>query len=76
MGLTQHHNAVATISEIVNLALAQGNIGKPGAGSAPGPRPFQRAGRPDDGHLGAAAEHFLDRLQAEFGFDPPRENGL
>ncbi|MET1006046.1 MAG: molybdopterin-dependent oxidoreductase, partial [Propionibacteriaceae bacterium] len=32
MGLTQHRNGVNTIKEIVNLALAQGNIGKPGAG--------------------------------------------
>ena len=55
MGLTQHHNAVATISEIVNLALVQGNIGKPGRRAAAGPRALQRAGRPDHGHLGAAA---------------------
>ena len=54
-GLTQHRNAVATIKEVTNLALAQGNIGKPGAGPVPGPRPLQRAGRPHDGHLGAAA---------------------
>ena len=35
MGLTQHRNAVATIKEVTNLALAQGNIGKPGAGLFP-----------------------------------------
>ncbi|OLL71462.1 putative formate dehydrogenase oxidoreductase protein [Pseudonocardia sp. Ae168_Ps1] len=35
MGLTQHRNGVATIKEVVNLALAQGNIGKPGAGLFP-----------------------------------------
>ena len=35
MGLTQHRNAVATIKEIVNVALLQGNIGKPGAGLCP-----------------------------------------
>ena len=55
MGLTQHRNGVATIKEVANLAFAQGNIGKPGAGLVPGPRPLQRAGRPHDGHLGAAA---------------------
>ena len=32
MGLTQHRNSVATIKEILNVALAQGNIGKRGAG--------------------------------------------
>ncbi|MCW0214524.1 MAG: molybdopterin-dependent oxidoreductase, partial [Pseudonocardia sp.] len=35
MGLTQHRNGVATIKEVVNVALAQGNIGKPGAGLLP-----------------------------------------
>lgn len=35
MGITQHRNAVATIKEIVNVALLQGNIGKPGAGLCP-----------------------------------------
>ena len=52
MGLTQHRNAVATIREIVNVLLLRGNIGKPGAGVCPGPRPQQRPGRPHDGHLG------------------------
>ena len=33
----------------------QGNIGKPGRRPVPGARPLQRAGRPDDGHLGEAA---------------------
>ena len=35
MGITQHRNAVATVKEFVNLALLQGNIGKPGAGLCP-----------------------------------------
>ena len=77
MGLTQHKNAVANIQEVVNLLLLRGSIGKPGAGAVPGARPQQRAGRPHDGHLGAAARlAFLDALAKEFGFDPPREHGL
>ena len=52
MGITQHRNAVATIKEIANLAFAQGNIGKPGAGLCPGARALERPGRPHDGHLG------------------------
>ena len=55
MGLTQHSNAVPTIREIVNFLLLRGNIGRPGAGRLPGPRPQQRPGRPHDGHLGADA---------------------
>src|SRR5208282_4485120 len=35
MGLTQHHNAVAAIQDIVNLLLLRGSIGKPGAGLCP-----------------------------------------
>ena len=71
MGLTQHRNAVATIKEVVNLALVAGQHRQAGRRRVPGPRPLQRPGRPDDGDLGAAAGHFLDALQQEFGFDPP-----
>ena len=44
--------------------LLQGNIGKPGAGPVPGPRPLQRAGRPHHGHLGAAAGRLPGRAAA------------
>jgi molybdopterin-dependent oxidoreductase alpha subunit len=75
MGLTQHHNAVATIAEIVNLALAQGNIGKPGAGLLPVRGHSNVQGDRTMGIWERAPAHFLDQLQAEFGFDPPREHG-
>jgi molybdopterin-dependent oxidoreductase alpha subunit len=75
MGLTQHHNAVATISEIVNLALAQGNIGKPGAGLMPVRGHSNVQGDRTMGIWERPPAHFLDQLQAEFGFSPPRENG-
>ena len=75
MGLTQHHNAVATISEIVNLALAQGNIGKPGAGLLPVRGHSNVQGDRTMGIWERPPAHFLDQLQAEFGFNPPRENG-
>ena len=75
MGLTQHRNAVATISEIVNLALAQGNIGKPGAGLLPVRGHSNVQGDRTMGIWERPPAHFLDQLQAEFGFDPPRENG-
>jgi molybdopterin-dependent oxidoreductase alpha subunit len=76
MGLTQHHNAVATISEIVNVALAQGNLGKPGAGLLPVRGHSNVQGDRTMGIWERPPAHFLDSLQAEFGFDPPRENGL
>ena len=76
MGLTQHHNAVATISEIVNLALAQGNIGKPGAGLLPVRGHSNVQGDRTMGIWESPAPRFLDRLQAEFDFEPPRRERL
>jgi molybdopterin-dependent oxidoreductase alpha subunit len=76
MGLTQHHNAVATIKEITNVALAQGNIGKPGAGLLPVRGHSNVQGDRTMGIWERPPAHFLDRLQAEFGFDPPRQSGF
>jgi molybdopterin-dependent oxidoreductase alpha subunit len=76
MGLTQHRNAVATIKEVVNLAFAQGNIGKPGAGLFPVRGHSNVQGDRTMGIWERPPAHFLDSLQKEFGFDPPREHGL
>jgi molybdopterin-dependent oxidoreductase alpha subunit len=76
MGLTQHHNAVATVKEVTNLALAQGNIGKPGAGLFPVRGHSNVQGDRTMGIWERPPAHFLDALQRQFGFDPPRENGL
>jgi molybdopterin-dependent oxidoreductase alpha subunit len=75
MGLTQHRNGVATIKEVVNLALAQGNIGKPGAGLLPVRGHSNVQGDRTMGIWERPPAHFLDDLQREFGFDPPREDG-
>jgi molybdopterin-dependent oxidoreductase alpha subunit len=76
MGITQHHNAVATVKEIANVAFLQGNIGKPGAGLCPVRGHSNVQGDRTMGIWERAPEHFLDALQAEFGFEPPREPGL
>ncbi|HYJ66424.1 MAG TPA: FdhF/YdeP family oxidoreductase [Nocardioidaceae bacterium] len=76
MGITQHRNAVATIKEFVNVALAQGNIGKPGAGVIPVRGHSNVQGDRTMGIWDRPKASFLDALQAEFGFDPPREHGL
>jgi molybdopterin-dependent oxidoreductase alpha subunit len=76
MGLTQHVNGVANVQSVVNLLLLMGQLGKPGAGLCPvrghsnvqGDRTMGIWERPEDA--------FLDRLQAVFGFDPPRHHGL
>ncbi|HEY5822271.1 MAG TPA: FdhF/YdeP family oxidoreductase, partial [Propionibacteriaceae bacterium] len=75
MGLTQHHNSVATVKEVTNLALAQGNIGKPAAGLLPVRGHSNVQGDRTMGIWERPPAHFLDAIQAEFGFDPPRENG-
>ncbi len=76
MGLTQHRNAVATIREIANVALVRGDIGKRGAGLCPVRGHSNVQGDRTMGIWERPPEHFLDSLQAEFGFDPPREHGL
>ena len=75
MGLTQHRNSVATIKEIANLAFARGDIGKPGAGLLPVRGHSNVQGDRTMGIWERPPQHFLDGLQAEFGFDPPREHG-
>ena len=76
MGLTQHRNSVATIREIANVALARGDIGKRGAGLCPVRGHSNVQGDRTMGIWERVPQHFLDALQAEFGFDPPREHGL
>ncbi|WP_345384926.1 FdhF/YdeP family oxidoreductase, partial [Pseudonocardia yuanmonensis] len=75
MGVTQHRNAVATITEFVNVALLQGMIGKPGAGLCPVRGHSNVQGDRTMGIWEKAPDTFLDALQAEFGFAPPRAHG-
>ncbi len=76
MGITQHRNSVATIKEIVNVALLQGNIGKPGAGLCPVRGHSNVQGDRTMGIWERVPDHFLDSLRDEFGFEPPREHGF
>ena len=76
MGLTQHKRAVATIKDIMNLLFLRGNIGKPGAGASPIRGHSNVQGDRTMGIWEKMPPAFLDKLQAEFGFDPPRENGV
>ncbi len=76
MGITQHRNAVATIKEIANVVLAQGNIGKPGAGLCPVRGHSNVQGDRTMGIWEKLPDHFGDALRDEFGFEPPRRRGL
>lgn len=76
MGLTQHRNAVATIREVVSFLLLRGNVGRPGAGACPIRGHSNVQGDRTMGINERPPRAFLDALQAEFGFTPPREHGL
>ncbi|MFI5426925.1 FdhF/YdeP family oxidoreductase [Aeromicrobium sp. UC242_57] len=76
MGLTQHRNSVATIKEVVNLALVRGDIGKRGAGLCPVRGHSNVQGDRTMGIFEKMPDTFLDALGAEFGFEPPREHGV
>jgi molybdopterin-dependent oxidoreductase alpha subunit len=76
MGLTQHRNAVDNIQEIVNLLLLRGSIGKPGAGTCPVRGHSNVQGDRTVGITERPTAAFLDRLEATFGFEPPRARGL
>ena len=76
MGLTQHKNAVGNIQEIVNLMLLRGQMGKPGAGLCPVRGHSNVQGDRTMGIWEQPNEQFLDKLGAEFNFQPPRRHGL
>ncbi|WKK22483.1 FdhF/YdeP family oxidoreductase [Streptomyces olivoreticuli] len=76
MGLTQHKHAVPTIREVVNFLLLRGNIGRPGAGVCPVRGHSNVQGDRTMGIFERPAPAFLDALQKEFDFTPPREHGL
>ena len=75
MGITQHKNGVANVQEIVNFLLLRGNVGRPGAGACPVRGHSNVQGDRTMGIWEKAPDVFLDRLGAEFGFEPPRKHG-
>ncbi|SNT42033.1 FdhF/YdeP family oxidoreductase [Rhodococcoides kyotonense] len=76
MGLTQQTHGVATIEEAVNLLLARGMIGKPGAGVCPVRGHSNVQGDRTMGIWEKVPDAFLTALDTEFGIESPREHGL
>ncbi|MFD3454760.1 FdhF/YdeP family oxidoreductase [Streptomyces sp. NPDC058691] len=76
MGVTQHRHAVPTIREIVNFLMLRGNLGRAGAGACPVRGHSNVQGDRTMGIWEKMPDSFLDALQKEFGFDPPRAHGL
>ncbi|MFD5425666.1 FdhF/YdeP family oxidoreductase [Streptomyces sp. NPDC127084] len=76
MGLTQHKHSVATIREVVNFLLLRGNVGRPGAGVCPVRGHSNVQGDRTMGIFERPSNAFLDALEKEFGFAPPRHHGM
>ena len=75
MGVTQHMHSVATIREIANFMFLRGNIGRPGAGLCPVRGHSNVQGDRTVGINEKPPQAFLDALEREFGFSPPRRHG-
>ena len=75
MGLTQHKNAVGIIQQVVNLLLAKGSIGKPGAGTCPVRGHSNVQGDRTMGIWEKPSRALLDSLQKQFNFTPPQHHG-
>ena len=76
MGLTQHKHSVATLRDVVNVLLLQGNIGKPGAGVCPVRGHSNVQGDRTMGIFERMPAEFHDALDAEFSFASPRAHGF
>jgi molybdopterin-dependent oxidoreductase alpha subunit len=76
MGLTQQRHAVPMISEISNVLLMRGMIGKPGAGLCPVRGHSNVQGDRTMGIWEKMPEKFLAALDARFGIVSPREHGV
>src|SRR6478735_8214722 len=75
MGLTQHKHSVASLRDIVNVLLLQGNIGRPGAGVCPVRGHSNVQGDRTMGIYEKPSEAFLHALDREFEFSAPRPHG-
>ena len=76
MGVTQHRHAVNTIRDIANFHLMRGAIGRPKAGLSPIRGHSNVQGDRTMGVWEKLKPEFAAALEREFGFTPPRENGL
>ncbi|HEX2527826.1 MAG TPA: FdhF/YdeP family oxidoreductase [Geminicoccus sp.] len=76
MGLTQHRKGVQSVQMLINLLLLKGNIGKPGAGICPVRGHSNVQGQRTVGISEKPKLVPLDKLKEQYGFEPPRWEGL
>ncbi|HWV64082.1 MAG TPA: FdhF/YdeP family oxidoreductase, partial [Oxalicibacterium sp.] len=75
MGITQHCHGTSNVQQLANLLLLRGNIGREGAGICPLRGHSNVQGDRTVGITEIPTQEFLDRLEAVFGFKPPRKHG-
>lgn len=76
MGLTQHRLGSDNVQMLVNLLLMRGNMGRPGAGICPVRGHSNVQGQRTVGIAEKTDLVPLDRLAAQYGFQPPRKDGM
>ncbi|GAB4067318.1 FdhF/YdeP family oxidoreductase [Ancylobacter sonchi] len=75
MGITQHRHGARNVQQLTNLALLKGNIGREGAGMCPVRGHSNVQGDRTVGITEIPSDELLDRIEARFGFAPPRQHG-
>ena len=76
MGLTQQVHGFENVAMLVNLLLLRGNIGREGAGISPVRGHSNVQGQRTVGISEKPELVPLDKLAAQFQFDPPRKKGM
>ena len=76
MGLTQHVHGFENIASLVNLLLLKGNIGRDGTGISPVRGHSNVQGQRTVGMSEKPELVPLDKFAEQFGFEPPRHEGL
>jgi len=76
MGLTQHVHGIENVEMMVNFLLLRGNIGREGAGVCPVRGHSNVQGQRSVGITEKPELAPLDKLKAQYGFEPPRTKGL
>ena len=76
MGLTQHVHGFENLAALTNLWLMKGNVGRDGAGISPVRGHSNVQGQRTVGISEKPELVPLDRIAEQYGFEPPREEGM
>ncbi|PNP96242.1 FdhF/YdeP family oxidoreductase [Sphingobium sp. SA916] len=76
MGLTQHVHGFENLAALTNLWLLKGNIGRDGTGISPVRGHSNVQGQRTVGISEKPELVPLDRIARQYGFEPPREEGM